>query len=105
MLRHTTNFRLTPCVSSPYMLLRSLCRYDSKSLKLAPEASHTAPVVPTPEVLKPREDGGGDTEGEEVMAPRGDWLWVTTVECTWCKVLPPGLARHNGQHCLFKLML
>lgn len=41
-------------------------RYDSKSLKLAPEGSHTAPLVSAQPGLKPREEGSGDIEGEEV---------------------------------------
>lgn len=41
-------------------------RYDSKSLKLAPEFSHTAPAVPVPTPLRPRDDANGDTETGEV---------------------------------------
>lgn len=44
-------------------------RYDSKSLKLAPEISYTAPVVPAQAVLKAREreEGAAEAEGEEVL--------------------------------------
>ncbi|CAM9526893.1 unnamed protein product, partial [Laminaria digitata] len=43
--------------------------YDSKSLKLAPESSHTAPLVPAQPALKPREEGGNDTEADEEASP------------------------------------
>ncbi|CAM9124714.1 unnamed protein product [Ectocarpus sp. 4 AP-2014] len=45
--------------------------YDSKSLKLAPEFSHTAPAVPAPPALRPTNEGNGDTEAEEEASPDG----------------------------------
>lgn len=41
-------------------------RYDSKSLKLAPEISYTAPLVSAQQALKPREEGAADPEVDEV---------------------------------------
>lgn len=47
-------------------LLSSPVRYDSKSLKLAPEFSHTAPPAPAEPALRPRDEGNAETETEEV---------------------------------------
>lgn len=52
--------------SNGTLILIDPVRYDSKSLKLAPEASHTAPPVPVPTALRPTDEGYGDTEAGEV---------------------------------------
>lgn len=54
-------------LTSPFNIF-VMDRYDSKSLKLAAEASYTAPAVPAQAVLTAgeREDGTAEAEGDEV---------------------------------------